>query len=226
MKMTLLSSAAAAMILAAGVAGAETITYQTTGSPFGSPNYSESVAWNDSDVGNHGPNPAGLFRLIGDTLGNFEAFCVELIQYIHNPQDAVINPNLLTVDIRDNLGKMFDSALGGDTMASVFNSDAKAAGMQMAIWEVVHENDSAFDLASGNFTASGSGGATGAANGFANDYLLGIVSGDASRVSMTFLGSASNQDLVTVSAVPVPAAGLLLLTALGGMAALRRRKKA
>ncbi|WP_428515116.1 VPLPA-CTERM sorting domain-containing protein [Roseovarius sp.] len=54
----------------------------------------------------------------------------------------------------------------------------------------------------------------------AGDFLLTF---DASTTSDSFGGFI---DDVTISAVPVPAGGLLLITALGGMAAIRRKRKA
>ena len=225
------TGAVMALSLFAGAASASTeytITHQSSG-VFGSGNLKQSVkiknGYSTSTVN------AGMFHLTGNNgLGDFLAFCVDLDQYLGNPQKATIAPNLFTNTITNNLSKLFSSVLGGGTLGDVITTSVQAAGLQVAIWEVVEDSNSywGFNLDHGSFEVKSNW----AVKSQANSYLSALSSGSLDDYDMTFFASAKNQDLVTANPVPettpvpVPAAGLMILSAMGALGVMRRRKKA
>lgn len=220
MKISLTSVAFAAFAFA-GTASASTVNvqYQASG-VFGPGNLQQSVRIH-SPVYNGKPR-VGLYHLTGDNgVGDFVAFCVDLAQYLHNPTTYTIKPDLFGGTVLTNIKKLFNSALGGGELAQVIDTSVEAAGLQVALWEVITETGPTFDVASGDFWVSENA----AAAAKAQSYLDGMAGAATDGYDMTFYYSSTKQDVVTVSPVPVPAAGMLLLTGLGGIAALRRRKK-
>jgi len=167
-----------------------------------------------------------LFHLTGTPgLGEFVAFCVELTQRLQNPQDYNINPNLFSASKAADISKLFGSALMGGKMETVFDTAAEAAGFQIALWEVVYETGSSYDMASGSFKAWGfdnNAALSAAVNDKAKDYLDGMA--NAPMPVLLFLENDDYQDLVTV--VPLPAAGFLLAFGVAGLGLAGRRKKA
>ncbi|MGX0978396.1 hypothetical protein ACSSVY_004136 [Roseovarius sp. MBR-51] len=57
------------------------------------------------------------------------------------------------------------------------------------------------------------------------DLTLALFGGNPSNLSTQAATGGFDVDAISVSAVPLPAAGFLLVGALGGLAALRRRKQ-
>lgn len=167
-----------------------------------------------------------------DTLGSFLAWCLDLGSFLSTSDTA--QPYTITTDPFNNSDGLSPSEQA--RVQSVFDANfgtldatdgVQAAGFQIALWNALYEND--LDAQAGTFAVS----ATQDVINKANDYLTaanGYDDGQAYR--LTFLestpgtGEAKYQNLVTVSPVPLPAAGFLLLAALGGLGFAGRRRKA
>jgi len=106
-----------------------------------------------------------------------------------------------------------------------------AAAFQISVWEIVYDTDTMLDLDGGNFfTVADANGAefNEAVEAQADTFLAGLASAQMGAYDLTFMYNDGSQDIVTatpaVAAVPLPASSLLLLGAIGGLGALRRRK--
>lgn len=178
---------------------------------------------------------AGGFNMVDSTpggLGAFVAFCLDLGAFLGTSGDHEYE----TTDAPFGNSGVNLVGAGIGRIASIFNanySDAvtsnrdSSAAFQMALWEAVYDDDMNIDT--GLFQASST---TDAVNDLASEFLAAADGYTGPNLwDLSFLEStASNrrQNLVTAapSAVPLPASGLLLLAAFGGLAAARRRKTA
>ncbi|GHE96908.1 hypothetical protein GCM10016455_16680 [Aliiroseovarius zhejiangensis] len=198
----------------------------------------QSVSVNSSPVANTpgtvGATGFNLTDTSGD-MGSFVGWCLDIAHYLmstgssqnYTPtNDPFSNSFGLSNVARDRVQSVFDANYAS---LDASNGD-QAAAFQMALWEAAYEDDdTALSVSTGLFQASSTGSTT-----LANQFLLAAtnytgaglwnlsflqVDGDANR------GRYTGQNLVTVSPVPVPAAGLLLITGLFGMGALTRRRR-
>jgi hypothetical protein len=221
-----------AALVAAGFAGSASATtvnvsYQP-GGVFGPSTLKQNI--NVSSPGHNGGVQAGLFHLTGDNgVGDFVAFCVDLAQYLHDPTEYTVQSSWFSSEVVTNVDKLFNTVLGGSTIASVIDTSLEAAGFQVALWEILYDTPASgagdmYDLASGSFSVSGNA----AAKLQAESYLDGIPGAAMGGYDYTWFYSGTKQDVLTATPtpIPVPAAGLLMLGGLGGLAALRRRRKA
>jgi hypothetical protein len=213
---------AALTTVGAANAGTVNVTYQPDG-VFGTSDLYEkvSIATAGSEV--DGNVRAGMFHLVGDGgMGDFLAFCVDLKDYLRSGTEYTMNPTLFGATILSNVNKLFYSALGGAGLGDVIDTSVKAAGLQVALWEVIYETAGGYDLNSGYFSMSDNDDVLAQAT----SYLDGMSTASDSAYNLTFLSHDEDQDIVTISAVPLPASGLLIGFALVGLGVAGRRRKA
>lgn len=166
---------------------------------------------------------AGLFRLTETTAGGavtkFVGVCLEPMETLRLPK-LYDESTPLSASVVGQLGALLKNA-----MALV--TDAKsAAAFQLAAWEISNESSGALNLGTGAFKVSAAGQGTQA---LAQSWLDLIAKGTwAKNNQVMILQAPGTQDLLTdlPAEVPVPAAGILMIGALGGLAAVRRRRAA
>lgn len=120
-------------------------------------------------------------------------------------------------------GWFFDSsALDGqinERLTFSFDQDVK----MMSLMFTEYDDNDPYDI----YVDSGAGFSLISSNSYSNPYTFSpYLTGDTLRIGVTGDSSAFRVSSVTVSAVPLPAAGWLMIAGLGGLAAMRRRKKA
>ncbi|MBK0326325.1 VPLPA-CTERM sorting domain-containing protein [Rhodobacteraceae bacterium F11138] len=231
MKLTQLAAATAFTTLLAAN-GASALSLKFDGWAAGSRTATVAVADPVAASGSH--NAGGFNMSETGTSNSLVAFCLDLIGQVYTgvtyEYTATATPFSNSVDLVANGGmnriqKLFDS--GFDT---ALTSADKSAGFQVALWNAVYDDD--WTVNDGDFTQSNAGGVKTAANEF-----LEIAQGytGPNVWDLTYLegqgfnnNNTRSQNLVTaeLAPVPLPAAGLMLVTALGGLFAARRRKAA
>lgn len=202
---------------AAITAGEVTLVQFETNNTFGTPSLAASadIKLNGSD---HGVS-AGLFRLKEQgQMNELLAFCVEIEQNLTFATTYNIVDTLFASAVESRLAKLFNTYLSG------VSTSTAAAGFQIAIWEIV--NDATLNLSIGDFLVNtASTGVTAAAQGF----LTGIDGKSEGTVELTFLTSATGQDLIIwddfgTSIVSAPASAILLMFGIGGLVMVKRKK--
>lgn len=199
-------------------------TVRVTSSPVaGTPRYVGSSGFNITDVTD------------GKEGNSFVAWCLDIAHWLmpvgasqdyNETDDPFSNSYSLSEVAIERVGALFDANYGSLDKS---NGD-QAAAFQIALWEAAYEADDAtLDMTSGLFSARSWG-----STRLANTYLNNAMNYDGeSKWDMSFFevagydanrGSRTGQNLVTVSAVPLPAGALLLLTGLAGFGIARRRR--
>jgi hypothetical protein len=195
---------------------------------------------------------AGGFHLT-DGVTDFLAWCLDIGHNLVLPFDYSItsDPFSNSVDLTANqigrINRLFDLEYQ-TVMANQSNSatqDKYAGGFQLALWEIVYESSSAssYNVASGRFQADSTrsygsdhpfDAAVSLANQFLGDVLntaliatneFDLIFYQSDRYGGSWGDPKYSQNLVTVTPVPLPAAGLLLGGSLLGLFALKRRKR-
>lgn len=209
------AAAIAAVFFSAGQASATTLTFHGL-------EINPAATVNIAGSNRTGGFYAGGFSMT-QGADNFVAWCIDVAQNMIGVGSSADytegRPTHVSAESETYLSRLFTS-YGEVALDSATNS----AAFQVAIWEIVYDQ-STLDLAVGEFSASDRRGSLGV-TGLAQTWLDNLGT-DSSGYELTFYANGRSQDLVTgmPSPVPLPAGGLLLLVGLGGLAALRRRKR-
>lgn len=162
---------------------------------------------------------AGGFNMLEtSTNQSLIAWCVDVFHALSNQFEyAIGSPSSL--NRFDDLQK-----LANQRYAQVTDKTTSAA-FQLAIWEIVTDTGGGYSLANGTFKATGFGNA----QALAGDWLkLDGQNTGHYKISYFYDGilqdNTTGQNLIAVSSVPLPGAALLMLSALGLGALLRRRR--
>ena len=227
-RFSLTATAAAALLALSLPAGAAPFQayYQDPGNgshgSYGSSNFSSP-----SFTGTSGSASAGAFALKGDLNGagveDFIAWCVDIAHNLSplSKYDIAALPVVgqMATDLKALVNTFYDEVVTKLTTAEF------SAGFQLAVWEILNETGSTYDVTGGSFAVTG--GNTNA-KAKANHFLANLDYSAPVKYNITYLQSQANpqtQGLVTISPVPLPAAGLLLFGALGGLGVVARRRK-
>ena len=167
---------------------------------------------------------AGAFRLesnAGGALSEFLAFCLQPLEPLDLTKDYALG-SLFSQTINENLNTLAANAW------DLVTDSTSAGAFQLAAWEITTETQRSFGLEDGDFQVTSNRTDSNAAEALAETWLgnlnndIWTYEGD----DYAILNASGTQDLLTnVSAVPLPASGLLLLGGLFGAGAVARRKK-
>jgi hypothetical protein len=176
---------------------------------------------------------------VAGLANTFAAFCLDLDQWLSLPSkyEVTTSPfagSTLSTAQTDAISALFNT--GYDPLQ--LGSNAYSAGFQLALWEIVNEvlgTGESYDVTAGDFRTGNSDAGDAAARTAANTLLGGLGGAQSGKWRVVYLQSLDgwddgikrdSQNLVTVAAVPLPAAGAGLILALLALGGLQRRRRA
>lgn len=165
----------------------------------------------------------------GKLNGNsFQTFCADIFQTFPGWGSANVANDYALVSGATKFGsrasdvnKLFTNWYGSA------NTQAGSTAFQLALWEVIYESGSTYDVGNGTFTAKSSpnGSATAAIYTDANNMLSNLGTLGSVYTQVDVYSSATKQDFTTISTVPEPEAYALALAGFGVLVGARRFKQ-
>lgn len=168
---------------------------------------------------------AGAFRVTDDQARDFKAFCIDIHETLNLPFLYTRQTQLFAPRVLSAIKGLYNTAY-----ASV-DTKVEAAAFQVALWEITNDGTGTLDLGRGGFRLLSGGRVAQTAAG----YLAGLSGPATGQYQLQYYAGTGTQDLVIgtpadqatpPAPVPLPAAGLLMLAGLGGLAAVRKKRNA
>ncbi len=165
---------------------------------------------------------AGEF--VGTLNGNsFQTYCTDLFQSFSlgtTYTDYTVVNGVTAWGAAKSLD--LDRAVSNFMAFGTPHNAAESAAAQAIIWEIIYETPStSYDLATGNFKASSSDGAT---QGLLSGINWAALPATAVKYHVDQLYSRSHQDFLVITAVPEPETYAMMLAGLGLMGVIGRRR--
>ena len=183
--------------------------------------------------------PGGTFTgtLLADAAGMFVGICLDINQTVNTHEaeydlrslnDAPTPGTPMGDTKAADIARFIGSALGGILSNASLLDNKHAAGLQLAVWEIVNENTGSYSIYTGGFQGAVPGWTNPSAGALlaAEEYLKAFAAYQGLSAEGLFaMTNASSQDFLVQTVVPLPPAAWLLGAGMFGLFGLARRKK-